>query len=128
MVSGVGQSADELLSFEPVDGVRDTRRVDLQPLTDLAEREAATATEEQEHQDLVAGEREPERLQGFVRGGQEDLLDPHHRRHQRHAGRGVVPSVGCPVPARLLNRVEAQVRSGRHGWHTTGVKYHWTSN
>ena len=52
--------------LEPVDHVGDARRVDLQPLTDLAERQLAGAGEAQQHQHLVAGEREAERGQRGV--------------------------------------------------------------
>ena len=60
---------------------------------------APSSGERQQHQDLVAGEREPERPQDGVGPGQEDLLQPHDGGDDRHARRLRPTTRGTPIVA-----------------------------
>ena len=106
--AGSDAPGDQAVRLEAVDGVGDAGRVDLQAFTDLAERERISSREGEQHQDLVAGERESERPQDGVGPGQEDLLESHDGRDDRHRTRLVGPPVGLPLPFRLGDGIEAQ--------------------
>src|SRR4029453_16059615 len=88
--------------------------------SDLPQRQRPLPAEQQEHEHLVAGEREVERCEGAVHAGDEDLLRPHDRRDHRHARGGVAPAVRLPVPPGLLYRVQVE-RLCR--WHRGGVPH-----
>jgi hypothetical protein len=59
----MGHAAKVTVVAEPLDHIGDARRMDLQALADLAQRELPLAGELEQHQHLVAGEREAERLE-----------------------------------------------------------------
>jgi hypothetical protein len=105
----VGLARDEPLGFESVDGVGDRGRLHLQAAADLAERKDAAPAEQREHQHFVAGKGELERAQDGADTGEEQLVDAHDRRDDRHAGSGVVPDVRHPLPPRLGDRIEPQL-------------------
>jgi hypothetical protein len=112
---GVGDAADQVLCLEPVDGVRHARGVHLQALADPAQRQRPGAAEEQEHEELVAGEREVERPEHLLDPRQHDLLGAHQRGHRGHPARDVAPAVRLPLPAGLRHRVERQGTAWCHG-------------
>ena len=109
-VLGVRDAAHETVGLELVDDVRDARAVDLEALADLAERQRAGARERQQHERLVAREREAERAEQLVEARHQDLLGAHDRRHRGHRARGLLAPALGPVAARLGDRVDAQRR------------------
>ena len=114
-VGGMRKAGDQTLLLQAVDGIGDAGRMDLEPGTDLAERQSPGPAEQEQHQHLVAGEGEPQRSEQGIDPGQVDLLGPEDRRHGRHPLGGVGPAVGSPLPARLGDRIEAQGAVGSHG-------------
>ena len=72
---------------------------------------APLARERQQHEDLVAGERQPERTQDGIGPGEEDLLQPHDGGHDRHARRLLPASRAAPTgaPPRRSDRNAAVV-------------------
>ena len=87
LVRGAVDQADPL---EAVDRVGDAGPVHLQALADLAQRQRPAAAEVQQHQRLVAGEGELERLQQQVQPRDQDLVHPHDRGDGDHLGRRVL--------------------------------------
>ena len=114
-VVGVRPAGDEAVRLQAVDRVGHAGGVDLQALADLAQGQRALARERQQHEHLVAGEREPERAKDGVGAGEEDLLQPHDGGHDRHARRLVRPAVRTPLALRLGDRIEAQPSWFGHG-------------
>ena len=95
-VGRVRHAAYEAVGLEPVDDVGHARGVELEPLTHRAHRQPAAAGEREQHQRLVARERQAVRAQRAVHRREEDLLHPHHARDGRHRPRGADP----PLPQR----------------------------
>ena len=62
----------------------------------------------QEHQRLVAGERQALRGERIVELGQPDLLDAHHRRDGHHWRDELLVPARAPLTPGLLDRIEAQ--------------------
>jgi GNAT superfamily N-acetyltransferase len=77
----------------------------LETFADTADRQLAAAAEEQQHQHLVAGESEVERLERGLDRSEDQLLGTHDRRDDRHARLGVVPPVSPPVVAGHFDRI-----------------------
>jgi len=100
-------------ALEPVDDVCHRRPVHLQAVAHLAQRERAAAAVVQEHQRLIAREREVEGLQLVVQAREQDLLHAHDRGDGAHRRDRLVAPVGAPVPPRLGDRVEVGHAKGR---------------
>ena len=71
--------------------------------------------EVEQHQRLVAGEGEVERLEQLVQPRHQDLVDAHDRGDRDHLGRGLPGPALLPVAARLLDRVEWEALRGHAG-------------
>jgi hypothetical protein len=104
-------AAHQPLPLKAVDQVGDARRVHLEALPDLAERERPAAAEVEEHQRLVAGERQPVRSERLVQPREPDLLDAHHRGHRLHRRDVAGVEVRGPLAPRLLDRVKLEGHS-----------------
>ena len=73
-VGRVRFAGDEAVGFEPVDGVGDRRRMDLESVADLAQRQLALLREGEEGEDLETREVEAERRQCGVDPARQDLV------------------------------------------------------
>ena len=113
-VVGILGALNQTVPLESADGVRDTRRVNLQPCADPTDRQRPAAGEPQQHQHLVTGERQPEWLQGSFNVCEEDLLDTHDRRDDGHSFGGIGPAAGIPVRTREADRIVAQRLARSH--------------
>src|SRR6266508_1883682 len=111
-VKWVGLANDQRARLQPVERIRDAGCMDLESFTDLPGRELATAAEGQQHQYLVAGERQAERPQCIVDAAQQELMGPHHRRDGGHPEGGVFPPGGPPVLRGQIDGVNIQ-------WHAS---------
>ena len=89
--------------------------MDLKPGAHLAQRKRPGSTEQEKHQDLIAGEGETQGAQHGVDARQVDLLGPKHRGDRGHTIGGFGPAVHLPLPARFGDGVETQGADGRHG-------------
>jgi hypothetical protein len=103
---------DEPGRLEAVDGVRDAGLVHLQPRPDRAHRQRPTSAEEQQHEDLVAGEGHVEGLEHRLDPRQRDLVRAHEGGDRGHAVGGVAPAVLDPLPVRLGDRVRGEAWRG----------------
>jgi methylmalonyl-CoA mutase cobalamin-binding domain/chain len=104
-VVGVAGTPDEPLLLQPVDGTGDARRVHLEQRPHPGHRQLAAGREREQHEDLVARERQVARAEHRVDPLHEQLLDPHDRGDQRHPVGGLRPAVRHPLPASLADRV-----------------------
>ena len=114
-VVGVGHADDPPVLGEPPDDRGHRRRVHLEPLTHLAQRQRAAGGEDEQHQGLVAREGQPVRLEDRVEPADDQLLDAHQRGHRVHRRHAIPPEP--PLPRRLVDRVERQ----RLRWHALSI-------
>ena len=75
----------------------------------------AAAAERQQHEHLVAGVAQTERLHDVLEPAQDDLLRAHEADDRRHAAVGPDPAVRAPLAAGLGDEVEACVHASRVG-------------
>src|SRR3954468_4256472 len=108
-VGRVRLAADQAGALQLVDDIGHARAVDLQPHAHLPQRQRPAAAEEEQHQRLVAGERQPERLQHRVQAREQDLLDPHDRGDRAHRGARLCAPALLPLAPRLGDRIERQI-------------------
>ena len=111
-------AAHETGALEAVDQVGDARRVHLQPRADLPERQRPAPADAQDHERLVARERQVVRLQQEVEARHQDLLDAHDRGDRAHRRRRRAAPVLDPLPAGLGDGVERRVACGSQAGHT----------
>ena len=105
-VGVVGHPADQTVAFEPVDDAGDAGRMDHQAVAHLPHRQRTAPGEQQQHQNLVAGEGQAKRTEGAVDLGQHQLLGAHDGGGRGH-GPAFLPPV-VPMTAGLLDRIEGQ--------------------
>jgi hypothetical protein len=86
----VGEAAHVAGALEAVNQVGDAGSVNLQAITDLAERQRTAARQMQQHQRLIAGEREVEIGDDRVQAADQDLLGTHDRGDRAHRRRRLV--------------------------------------
>ena len=98
---------DKPVGLEPVDGVGHRSRVDLETITNLAERQLPRSRQGQQREHLEPAEVEAERGERRVDTPRQDLMGPCDRGRCRH-GLDPVPASRPPVGGRLFDRVELQ--------------------
>ena len=113
-VARVRLALDQAVAHEPVDRVGDAGGVHLQPRDRAGHRHPSLAGEPEQAEHLVSGERQAERLEGRIDARQHQLLGADDRRHGRHAGSGIRPSVRRPLALRLGDRIDGKRSWSRH--------------
>ena len=106
-VGRVRFAGDEAVGFEPVHGVGDRGRVDLESVADLAQRQFTLLREGEEGEDLETREVEAERRERRVDPAGEDLVCSSDGGGGGHRVDGR-PTGDSPVGRRLVDRVEIQ--------------------
>lgn len=110
-VRWVSDSLDKAVALEPVDGVRDARRVYLEALAYLSKGQGAMPGHIEQRQRLKSGKRQCEGRQGFVNPGQHDLLRPGNRGGGRHR-RGFTPPCLVPISLSFCNQIDIALPQG----------------
>ena len=108
----------EPLFLQAVHRVGHAGRVDLEAGADLVEWDRAVPGEQQQHEDFIAGERQPERSEHGIDPAEEQLLCPDHRSDPGHTITGLLPAVRTPLATGLGDRVGSMGTSSPNGQKT----------
>src|SRR5690606_6398212 len=111
---GVRLALDEPGLAQAFDHARHACGVHLQPRHYAGERHAATAGKGEEPQEFKTRERQTKRLESSLDPREQQLLRPHHRGHESHAVRRVLPAVVGPLTLGLSDRVDLKGSAFRH--------------